>query len=90
MKCGSVYEADRRLPPAMFSTGKHHTGAQRFLGNMNMPPSLHRQNWRNHKKQIETATKVVANACMQEAAKEVKTTEPHTDIKVSCDGTWHR
>ena len=74
----------------MFSLGKHHTGAKRFLGNMNMPPPPHRQSWRNHKKQIEKTTKVVANTCMQEAAQEMKTTEPHTDINVSCNGTWHR
>ena len=47
---------------------------------MNMPPPPHRQSWRNHKKQIEKATEVVANTCMQAAAQEVKTTEPHTDI----------
>ena len=89
-KCGRVYEANRRFPLAMFSIGKHHTGAKRFLGNMNMPPPPHRQSWRNHKKQIEKATKLVASASMQEAAQEMKTTDPHTDIQVSCDGTWHR
>ena len=39
---------------------------------------------------IEKVTKLVASACMQEAALEMKTTDPHTDIQVSCDGTWHR
>ena len=89
-KCGRVYEANRRFPLAMFSIGKHHTGAKRFLGNMNMPPPPHRQSWRNHKKQIEKATKLVASASMQEAAQEMKTTDAHIDIQVSCDGTWHR
>ena len=89
-KCGRVYEADRRFPLTMFPIGKHHTGAKRFVGNMMLPPSRHGQSWTNHKKQIEQTTKVVANTCMQEAAQEMKTTEPHTDINVSCDGTWHR
>ena len=35
-KCGKVYEANRRFPLAIFFTGKHHTGAKGFLGNMNM------------------------------------------------------
>ena len=89
-KSGKVYEANRRFPLAIFSIGKHHTGAKRFLGNMNMPPPALRKSWRNHKKQIHKATTTVAAVTMQEAAQEVKTEDSPTCVKVSCDGTWHR
>ncbi|XP_070179258.1 uncharacterized protein [Littorina saxatilis] len=88
-KCGKVFEANRRFPLAIFSLGKNHCGAKRFLGNMNMPPPPHKKSWQNHKKQCLKATRTVASECSSQAVAEVKTSKG-TDVIVSVDGTWQR
>ena len=88
-KCGKVYESNRRFPLAVFSLGKNHSGAKRFLGNMNMPPPPHKKSWQNHKKQILKSTQTVAAECTPQAVAEVKTAKG-SDVVVSVDGTWHR
>ena len=87
-KCGKVYESNRRFPLAIFSLGKDHSGAKRFLGNMNIPPPPHKKSWQNHKKQILKSTQTVAAECTPQAVAEVKTAKG-SDVVVSVDDTWH-
>ena len=97
-KCGKVYETNRRFPLAIFSLGKNEKGAERFLGNMNMPPPPYKKSWEDHKKQILKATQsgrnksmeeVCRNKSMEEAVQEL-TDAQGTDVTVSVDGTWQR
>ncbi|XP_070183042.1 uncharacterized protein [Littorina saxatilis] len=95
-KVGKVYEVNRRFPLAILAIGKNKKGAQRFLGNMNMPPPPAPKSWQNHKRQILKQTRCVADNSIRKAAQELRgevTDEENdklTDVTVSVDGTWHR
>jgi hypothetical protein len=74
----------------MCAVGKHRSGATRFVGNMNIPSSLHRTSWTNHINQIKKATEKVADQSMRMAAYEIRAASNSSDITVSNDGTYHR
>ena len=89
-KYNRVYEVNRRFPLACFSIGRHQTHGKKFLGNMNIPFSLHANTWANHKQQIIKVTEKVAGESMRQAAREVEDAAGTPDVTVSCDGTWQR
>jgi hypothetical protein len=89
-QCSKTYEVNRRFTVAMCVVGKHRSGATTFLGNMNIPSSLHRTSWTNHINQIKKATEKVADQSMRMAANEIRAAGNSSDITVSNDGTYHR
>ncbi|KAK7091677.1 hypothetical protein V1264_009331 [Littorina saxatilis] len=88
--CNKVFEVNRRFPLSVFAIGCNQKKGKRFLGNMNMPSSLHTNTWANHREQIRKATEAVSEQSKDIAAEEVRVATGAGDVTISGDGTYQR
>ena len=89
------YDINKRSVYAFRRLGKGYAGMKTFLTIMNLPPPMTKKNYLKIAGTIHKAVKTVAEACMSDAVKEIKTINSADntaifDTSVSNDGAWQR
>ena len=89
------YDINKRFVYAFRRLGKGYAGMKTFLTIMNLPLPMTKKNYLKIAGTIHKAVKTVAESCMSDAVKEIKTINSANntaifDTSVSNDGAWQR
>lgn len=89
----SSFDVNLRMTYTMRSIGQGHSGMEKFTSLMDMPKPMTRNNYDKLVKKLSNVTKLVAEETMNDAAKEICSDAPDSEVvntSVSCDGSWQR
>ena len=86
---GGAFEVNKRLVYGMRCIGQGFSGANKFCTMLNLPSLPTKKNYSKNSKSLNTAVYDVAQECMANAGREVKSLLG-SECGVSVDGTWQR
>jgi hypothetical protein len=86
---GSFPETNSRVVSAFFSIGRNYRDLVKALSIMDIPPPS-RKTWDKHLTRLRSATGLLAETSMTNAAREIRELTGSKEAVVSNDGSWQR